>query len=256
MSDSNRRSNTRTQSLKRAYQFLLHAYPRQVRLERGSVELDTLLGVSKPNQFLPRIAEARAIAREGIHERIRSTAGHTPLEVLTHGGTFGVLFTMSFQLYWFGMMTHKMAYGPRVSWSQFTPFIGWHIVVAAIALWWSLRPNRVALTLWQLSNLLGILWFIDYVGRHVTEQSTALSNTVMVLGTVMSLLVLSGTVTLWCWSKMPKQSRRPLGCKIALASIVIPLWASLFGRFEKHGNTVLLIAVIAMLLLPLSIPVR
>ena len=240
--------------LTRSYQLLLHAYPKQTRKERGQVELDTLLGVSKPNQFLPRIAEARAIAREGIHERIRSSAGHTPLEVLAHGGTFGVLFTVSFQLYWFGMMTYKMMYGPKVSWSQFTPFIGWHIVVAAIALWWSLRPNRVALVLWQLSNLLGILWFIDYVGRHVTEKSTALSNTVTVLGTIMSLLVLSGTVALWCWSKMPKQSRRPLGWKIALPSIVIPIWASLFGRFEKHGNTVLLITVVAMLLLALVDP--
>jgi hypothetical protein len=244
----------RNRLLTRTYQFLLHAYPRETRTERGSVELDTLLAVSKPNQRLPTIAEARAIAREGIHERIRSAAGHTPLEVLAHGGTFGVLFTLSFQLYWFGMMTYKMTYDPKVSWSQFAPFIGWHIVVAAVALWWSLRPNRVALALWQLSNLLGILWFIDYLGRNVTEQSTALSNTVLVLGTIMSLLVLSGTLALWCWSKMPKHSRRPLGWKIALPSAVIPIWASLFGHFAKHGNTVLLIVVIAMLLLALVDP--
>jgi hypothetical protein len=127
-------------------------------------------------------------------------------------------------------------------------------VVATIALWWSLRPTRLALTLWQLSNILGILWFIDYVGRHVTEKSTVLSNTAVVLGTIMSLLVLSGTVALFCWSEMPNQSRRPLGWKVALPSIVIPIWASLFGRFEKHGNTVLLIAVIAMLLLALVDP--
>jgi hypothetical protein len=43
--------------LTRSYQLLLHAYPKQTRKERGQVELDTLLGVSKPNQFLPRIAE-------------------------------------------------------------------------------------------------------------------------------------------------------------------------------------------------------
>ena len=53
---------------------------------------------------------------------------------------------------------------------------------------------------------------------------------------------------------MPKQSRRPLGWKIALPCIVIPIWASRFGRIEKHGNTVLLIAVIAMLLLTLVDP--
>jgi hypothetical protein len=242
------------QFLRRTYKFLLHAYPRETRTERGSVELDTLLGVSKPNQFLPRIAEARAIAREGIHERIRSTAGHTPLEILAHGGTFGVLFTMSVQLYWFGMMTYKMAYSPKAHWSQFAPFIGWQIAVVAVALWWSLRPTRVALAFWQLSNLLGILWFIDYLGKHVSENSTELNNTVIVLGTIVSLLMLSSTLALWCWSKMPKQSRRPLGWTIALPSIVIPIWASLFGRFEKHGNTALLIAVIAMLLLALVDP--
>jgi hypothetical protein len=242
------------QFLKSTYQFLLHAYPRETRAKRGQVEIDTLLGVSKPNQCLPRIAEARAIVREGIHERIRSTAGHTPLEVLAHGGTFGVLFTLSFQLYWFGMMTYKMTYVPKAHWGQLAPFIGWQIVVAAIALWWSLRPTRLALILWQLSNILGILWFIDYVGRYVTEKSTALSNTVIVLGTIVSLLMLSGTVALWCWSEMPKQSRRPLGWKVALPSIVIPIWASLLGRLESHGNTVLLIAVIAVLLLALVDP--
>jgi hypothetical protein len=242
------------QLLMRAYQLLLQAYPQETRAKRGQVEFDTLLEVSRPNQFLPRIAEARAITREGIHERIRSTAGRTPLAVLAHGGTFGVLFTMSFQFYWFGMMTYRMSYAPKANWSQFAPFIGWQIVVAAIALWWSVRPTRVALTLWQLSNVLGILWFIDYLGRYVTEKSAALSNNVMVLGTIICLLTLSGTVTLWCWSNMPRQSRRPLGWKIALPSIMIPIWASLFGPIERHGNTVLLIAVIAMLLLALVDP--
>ena len=59
------------QLLTRTYQLLLHAYPRETRTERGQVELDTLLAVSKPNQRLPRIAEARAICQRG-HPRANS----------------------------------------------------------------------------------------------------------------------------------------------------------------------------------------
>jgi hypothetical protein len=61
--------------LKRAYQFLLLSYPTVTRTERGSVELDTLMEVSRPNRVLPRFGEARAIVVEGIRERVRRNGG-------------------------------------------------------------------------------------------------------------------------------------------------------------------------------------
>jgi hypothetical protein len=250
MSDSNGRSNTRTQSLKRAYQFLLHAYPRQIRLDRGAVELDTLLSVSKPNQRLPKIAEARAITREGIRERIRSTAGQTPLEVLAHGGALGVLFTMSLQLYALGILASKAAQTPNESWTRSAPLTMWIASTVMAALWWSLRPSRLALLPWQFSNVIGTGWLVGYVSKHATHWSHGLQVTMVTFGTIACLLSLSSVLAMFCWSKLPNQSRAPLGWKIAVPSIAVPIWASpLFGGIEKHGNSVLLLAIVAMLVI-------
>jgi hypothetical protein len=250
MSASSTPSNTSTQSLKRAYQFLLHAYPSGVRSDRGVVELDTLLSVSRPNQRIPKMAEARAITREGIRERIRSNAGKTTREVLAHGGALGVLFTMSLQLYWFGVMTYKMDYDPNTTWAQIAPFVGWMAAVAVMALGWSLHPTRIAVALWQLSNILGVLWLIGFVGRKVVQQSTELSTTLVVLGTIVCLLALSSLLVIWCWSEIPGHARAPLGLKIAGPSIALPIWASpLFLNIDTHGNNVLLLAIAAMLVI-------
>jgi hypothetical protein len=242
-------------SLASAYRLLLKAYPKAVRKQRGVVELDTLLSVSKPNQRLPNTAEARAIVREGIRERIRSTAGQTPLEVLAHGGTYGVLFSLSLQLYVLGTLTWKAAQNPIESWTRSAPFLPWMALTACTALWWSLRPNRLVIAVWQLSNVLGAVWLLGYVAEHVTHWSHELEVTMVTLGTIACLLSLSSVLALFCWSKLPKQSRAPLGWKTALAGIALPIWASpLFGNIEKHGNNALLLAIVAMLLIALVDP--
>lgn len=249
MSALSSRASTGTRSLKRAYQFLLHAYPREIRSQRGVVELDTLLSVSKPNQHLPKIAEARAITREGIRERIRSTAGQTPLEVLAHGGALGVLFTMTLQLYALGILAFK-AQTLNESWTRSAPLTMWMAMTVMTALWWSLRPSRLAILPWQFGNMMGTGWLVGYVAKHATHWSHGLQVTMVTFGTIACLLSLSSVLAIFCWSKLPKHSRAPLGWKIAVPSIAVPIWASpLFGGIEKHGNSVLLLAIVAMLVI-------
>ena len=255
-----------TRLLSFAYQLLLRSYPAQTRAERGPVELDTLLAVSRPAQRMPKFREARAIVKEGIHHRIAHTAGRSPLEVVSHGATMGVLFTMSVQLYWLGIIAHKMTGHtvdnlPGNSWTRMAPVLSWIGVVAVCALWWSLRPNRFTIVAWQIANVTGVLLLVDVVRREATDWSNDLGETLASMGVIICLLSLSSCLALFCWSKLgpntnvPQNQRAPLGLRFAALCVGLPLWASpLFGAIQKHGNNVLVIAIVCMLVLSVIDP--
>jgi hypothetical protein len=247
--------------LKRTYQLLLCAYSKGTRAERGAVELDTLLSVSRPNQRLPKIAEARAIAKEGIRDRIRRNAGQSTLEIVGQGAALGVLFTMSIQLWWFAVMSHKFLNSRNLLGGQETVhFVLWGTVVALLAIRWAFRPSRVIIGVWQLANVTGAAWFFSLFKHQVRANwvlgsSRDIGNLVVAFMAILSLLALSSVVAIWCWSHLPKNTpRRAIGAKVALLAIVLPVWASPLSPVDSSGFQVFGLSVIFMLVVGLVDP--
>ncbi len=234
--------------LRRAYQLLQHAYPARRRRERGEVELDTLLAVSRPGQRLPRLAEARAIVREGLRERARTTGAST-LEIVAHGSSLGVLFTMALQVFWFAVMAEKVldARVPRSS--GLTLFAAWGLAVLLCAYWWSLRPSRAAIAAWQLSNLIGAGCLVSYIQRYATEGGDGLGAVVATMISVHCLLTVSAVVLLGCWSRIRVSNAVRLGWKVPTITLSVVVWSSpLVRSVESHGSTVLVVAFLTMVL--------
>jgi hypothetical protein len=237
-----------TATLTRTYQLLLRAYSPATRAGRGSVELDTLLATSDPNQRLPKLRETRAILREGIRDRIAVNAGRSTLEIVSYGATLGVLLTMSMQLGWLGMMLPKVVRSPGAA----GPFTVWAAVLGALAFALALRPMKRTLVLWQLANVAGGVWLWSFVRRETpgVEDYTFLA---MIVAPV-TLLALSSVVVLFCWDKLPKTQRVALGWRIGLACVVVPLWASPLSPIDSSGLQVAALAVVAMLVIALVDP--
>jgi hypothetical protein len=220
--------------LKRAYQFLLLSYPTVTRTERGSVELDTLMEVSRPNRVLPRFGEARAIVVEGIRERVRRNGGTTVNEVMASGGTLGVLFSFSLQLWWVGMMLAKSSTMKADRNQAGTVFSAWGLIICALMIWWSLRPSRFTLLVWQLANVVGAIWMVRFVRDHAAG-SNGLDTVLIGMFLIVSTLVFSSGIVLNCWSRMPKTARHRLGGKHAAVAILVPMWASTYGLKYLNG---------------------
>ena len=234
--------------LRRAYQLLQHAYPARTRRERGEVELETLLAVSRPGQRMPRLAEARAIAREGLRERVRATGAST-FEIVAHGSSLGVLFTMALQVFWFAVMAEKVldARVPRSS--GLTLFAAWGLAVLLCAYWWSLRPSRAAIAAWQLSNVIGLACLVSFIQRYATEGGDGLGTIVAAMISVHCLMTLSAVVLLGSWARIRASNAVRLGWKLPTITLAVVVWSSpLVRSVESHGSSVLVVAFIAMVL--------
>jgi hypothetical protein len=173
--------------LRRSYELLLMAYPKETRKAHQD-QLDLLLEVSKPNQLLPDVGEARAIMREGLTARITTQTGTTPTAIVADGLRRGVLFAMFAQIAWLMMMFQKSSASdePSVRWI----FGGWSLMMIALAEAWSRRPSRAVITVWQLAGVVGGVWFALFAASKVDEPA----RIAPILIVVVCVLALSSTI--------------------------------------------------------------
>ncbi len=214
--------------LKRAYQILLNSYPATTRNERGSVELDTLMQVSEPTQKLPRFGEARAIVVEGIRERVRRNGGTSVNEVVAAGGTLGVLFSFSLQMWWILLMLAKAASMTTGRAESVGVFCAWMAIISALTVWWSMRPSKATLFVWQLTNVIGAVWFHKFLLGHA-QRPESMDQVLTGMFLILSMLVLSSVIVLNCWTRMPKVARHRVGAKFAIGAILVPMLAHVNG---------------------------
>jgi hypothetical protein len=151
--------------LRRSYSTLLRFYPAPIRLERGTVELDTLLEVSSPGQRLPKVREARALIASGLRARLVLTAGSDWRSVVANGLSWSVGMSMVMQ-FWFTLIMLMKVISPsskQYRSESIFAFSLWAIATLAITLAWTQKPNRLVLGIWQVVNVSGAVWLGTYL---------------------------------------------------------------------------------------------
>jgi hypothetical protein len=212
--------------LRRSYSTLLRFYPAAIRLERGTVELDTLLEVSSPGQRLPKVREARAVIASGLRARLVLTAGSDWRSVVANGLSWGVGVSMVMQFWFTLVMLMKVASPSSKQYrsESILAFSLWAIATLAITLAWTQKPNRLVLGIWQVVNVSGAVWLGIYL--YKLGVAAEILDVYLTIIALVTLSCVAGIVSIVIACQADESTHGPSPFVILLAAL-FPLISTL-----------------------------